>query len=90
MRQVGSKAQRLPVVAGSHRGRKLRRVGRNSLQLKWSLAAQQNTYERCAQQHAEPVGQRFDDSDNVRSAVKRMSHIGQNLGATVLFAGNLA
>ena len=40
LRQVCRKAQRLPVVAGAHRSRQLRRLRRNRLQFKRSLATQ--------------------------------------------------
>ena len=56
LRQIGGKANHLPVMAGAHGIGQLRTLGRYGAQLEGTFAAQQNTYQTGSQKQAHAIG----------------------------------
>ena len=90
LRQIGGEADGLAVMPGPSRVRQLRSLGRNRPQFKRAFAPQQDANQPRPQKQAQAVGQGLDHGGDIRSAVQRMGDVRQNLGAAVLFAGNIA
>ena len=67
----------------------LRRLSGHRTQLERTFLTQQNAYQPGAQQNPNPIRQRFDDRRDIRRAVQRVCHLGENLDPPMFFAGGL-
>src|ERR1700730_6829743 len=89
LRQIRSKTDGLPIVAGPCGMSKLRSFGGDGTEFKRTVTTEQDAHQATAQKNAQFVGQGFDYGGHIGGTAKSLGAVSQYFNAAMLLLGGL-